>query len=172
MSKLNVLSFDPSLRNWGIALLEFDTINNSFEVEQVAVIKTSNNKPKTSVAVNDVLTAKKLIDGILDFTTDKPIDVITIELPLGSQQAAAMKGYGIVIGLVAALTTLNIPMIYKSPFDIKKVIGNRKTTKEEIIDWVNLKHPNKLSKYKNQAEHQADAILAAYASINELKEMV
>lgn len=164
---MKILGIDPSLRNWGLAVMELD---KELTILKTHTIRTNKIPKHKSVAVTDVNTAKFILDELKDYL--EGIDAICIELPLGSQTSTAMKSYGLCIGLVGYIATLGIPVIYKNPFDIKKVIGKRDTTKEEIIDWVNTNHPNKLSKYKTVAEHQADAVLAVYASLNELKELL
>jgi hypothetical protein len=167
---MRIVSFDPSLRNWGVAILDYDPIHDVIEVVSVDVIKTKPiKKSKLPKSQQDLEAAQALIQGVLDYASSA--DVIVIELPIGSQSAAAMKSYGICIGITACLTELQIPFIYKSPYDIKRVVGKKETSKEEIIDWVHERHPNKLSKYKNSAEHQADAIVAAYSALPELRKL-
>ena len=159
----------PSLRNWGVAVTSYDLETDTLTLESVDVIKTKPlTKSKLSKAEQDLQAAKTLLDGVLSYV--KTAELVVIELPIGSQSAAAMKSYGICIGITACLTHLGIPFIYKSPYDLKKVIGKIDTTKEEIIRFVGDRHPNKLSKFKNSAEHQADAVLAIYAALPEIKE--
>lgn len=167
---MKILGFDPSLRNWGIAITSYDPIADTLTVHKVDVIKTKTIKDKKqSKAVLDLQRAQTLIEGLLPYLDD--VELIVIELPLGSQTASAMKSYGMCLGITACLTTLGIPFIYKTPFDLKRVIGKRETTKEEIIDWVNQRHPNVLSKYKTSAEHQADAVLAIYSALPDIREL-
>ena len=163
-----ILGLDPSFRNWGIALMNYTS--NTLTLLEVKVIQTKpHKKSKLSKALQDLQDAQTLLTGVLSYALKA--DVVVIELPLGSQSAAAMKSYGICIGLAAALNQLKIPFYYVNPFDVKRVVGSTKTTKEEIIEWVNNRHPNILDKAKCRAEHQADACIAIYAALNQIKEL-
>lgn len=167
---MRIVGFDPSLRNWGVAVMDYDPIIDVIEVVSVDVIKTKPiKKSKLPKSQQDLEAAQALLKGILPYATNA--DVVVIELPIGSQSAAAMKSYGICIGITACLTNLGIPFIYKTPYDIKHVVGNKETSKEEIIDWVRERYPDKLSKYKNSAEHQADAVVSVHAALPELRKL-
>ena len=165
---LNILSFDPSLRNWGIAKMTYDN-STGLDLLSVDVIHTFIDKgSKESKALQDLEACNTLIEGInkhLDV-----IDLIVIELPIGSQSSAAMKSYGICIALSAYISQLGIKTLYVSPFDVKKVVGKTNTTKHAIVDWVNLKHPNILSKVLYKSNHEADATVAVYAALNQIKD--
>lgn len=157
----------PSFRNLGLALVNLSS-NRELSLIAVDVIKTKpHKKSKLSKAIQDLQDAQTLIQGVLSYIDN--VDAIVIELPIGSQSAAAMKSYGICIGITACLHELGIPFYYVSPYDVKRVVGSKETTKEEIIDWVNKRHPGYLSKYKNSAEHQADAVVAIYAALKQIR---
>ena len=168
-SDLKILGFDPSLRNWGIAKM---TYNNStgLDLLSVDVIHTSIDKgSKKSKALQDLEACNTLIEGINKHL--EGIDLIVIELPIGSQSSAAMKSYGICIALSAYVSQLGIKTLYVSPFDVKKVVGKTNTTKHAIVDWVNLKHANILSKVLYKSNHEADATVAVYAALKQIKEI-
>lgn len=161
---------DPSLNNWGIAVMSYDPLLNALELNQVDVIKTKSiKKSKLRKSIQDLNRAKTLIDGVYEYV--KEADVVVVELPHGSQSAESMKSYGICIALTAALTSLDIPFIYMTALDVKKVVGDKTASKESIISWVENKHPGILSKYKNSAEHQADATVVVYAALNQIRKL-
>lgn len=161
---------DPSLNNWGIAVMSYDPLLNALELNQVDVIKTKPiKKSKLRKSIQDLNRAKTLIDGVYEYV--KEADVVVVELPHGSQSAESMKSYGICIALTAALTSLDIPFIYMTALDVKKVVGDKTASKESIISWVENKHPGILSKYKNSAEHQADATVVVYAALNQIRKL-
>jgi hypothetical protein len=85
--------------------------------------------------------------------THKP-NVCFAETPTGSQSSNAMKGYGVSCAYIALLDP---PAIQVTPNSIKK----------EVMDWVDSKFPNFLTKKSNgeilvtKMEHVADAVVAA-----------
>lgn len=167
---IKVIGLDPSLSNWGVAVTSYDPLTDLLILDQVDVIKTKPEKnTKKRKSVQDLDRARTLLDGVYEYVKDA--DVVVLELPHGSQSANAMKSYGICIALTAALTTLDIPFIYKTALDVKKVVGDKTASKESIISWVEKRHPGKLSKYKNSAEHQADAMVVIYSALNQIKEL-
>lgn len=160
---------DPSFRNWGISCMTLSP-DSGLTLNHVAVIKTSLDKTsKDRKSVQDINSAKTLINGVQAYL--KSADVIVVEMPTGSQSASAMKSFGVCVGIVGYITSLGIPIIYKTPQDVKKVVGNKQASKEEVIHWVSTRHPNILSKYKGTAEHQADATAVIYSALNQLKEI-
>ena len=54
----------------------------------------------------------------------------------------------------------------------KKTVGNKTASKDDVIDWINQRHPDFLPKkkdgsiLKNKAEHIADALLTIYTGLN------
>lgn len=160
---------DPSFRNWGISCMTLSPISG-LTLHHVAVIKTLPDKSsKDRKSVQDINSAKTLIDGVQGYL--KSADVVVVEMPTGSQSASAMKSYGICVGIVGYITSLGIPIIFKTPQDVKKVVGNNQASKEDVIHWVSTRHPNILSKFKGTAEHQADATAVVYSALNQLKEI-
>lgn len=163
MQTLNVISFDPSLSNWGIAYMSYTPF--IMELVSTDIIQTKPlKKSKLSKAQQDMTRIDKLYIGVQEALEDA--DVVVIELPIGSQSARSMAAYGACLGLISSI---NKPRIYVSPFQVKKVVGENTTSKEEIIEWVNLKHPNVLPKTKSKAEHMADAVVAIYAAETQLR---
>lgn len=145
------------------------SLSSGLILEDVDVIKTKPQKTKLRKSVQDLNDSRTLIDGVYEHVKDA--DVVVIELPHGSQSAASMKSYAICIALCACLTRLDIKFIYKTALDVKKVVGNKQASKEEVIHWVSTRHPNILSKYKGTAEHQADATVVVYAALNQIRKI-
>lgn len=82
--KINILSFDPSMSNWGIAKMTL--LDGLLELDYVDVIHTKPDKSsKESKAKQDLNRCTTLIEGIDKHISD--IDCIVIELPIGSQSA-------------------------------------------------------------------------------------
>ena len=163
MRKLKIIGLDPSLSNWGIAYMSYTPFNMeliSTDIIQTKPLKKSN----LSKAQQDMTRIDKLYIGVQEALEDA--DVVVIELPIGSQSARAMASYGACLGLISSI---NKPRIYVTPNQVKKVVGKNTTSKEEIIEWVNLKHPNILPKTKSKAEHMADAVVAIYAAETQLR---
>ena len=163
MQTLNVLAFDPSLSNWGIAYMSYTP--SYMELKATDIIQTKPLKnSKLSKAQQDMTRIDTLYKGIQEALEEA--DIVVIELPIGSQSARAMASYGVCLGLISSV---NKPRIYVSPNQVKKVVGKNTTSKEEIMDWVNKRHPNILPKTKSKAEHMADAVVAIYAADSELR---
>lgn len=159
--ELKVLGLDPSLSNWGISRIRY-----SPSCIRVCSTETFTTKETKGIAKNksDLLRAKYLYDSIQGDLEE--CDIVVVELPYGSQSARAMASYGICLGLIASFKK---PVIYVTPFDVKKVVGNNSTSKKEIIDWVNTRHPNVMSKSLTKSEHQADATVAVYAAKQQIR---
>lgn len=79
---INILSFDPSLRNWGIAACTY--FQGNLEVVEVHIAKTSNTKGIKQNA-SDIMAASSLYKEIIKGV--EWADVICIEVPHGSQSS-------------------------------------------------------------------------------------
>lgn len=158
---MKIVSFDPSLRNWGVAVFSYSP--NSFELEKTYVIKTNSNK-SISTNLSDLESCSLLVDNIGYATKDA--DLVIAELPIGSQSARAMVSYGVSIALLASLT---IPLITVSPFEVKKFFGSSYSEKKVIVDWAKQQYPNKLSKPFNKANHEADAIAVFHVALPKIR---
>ena len=177
---LNVVSMDPSLRNWGVSHL---TLSSDLDilVQSVDLFQSEETKSKTIKQNSSDITAANYIYACTrKYVEAVRPNVIVIEVPIGSQSARAMASYGVCIGLIGSIKSWGIPIIEVSPFDVKKVIGKRETTKQEIVDWVLTSNPETpFPLYRGQinmskAEHIADSIVATYASLNkpQMKELI
>ena len=167
---INIIGFDPSLRNWGIAAAKYDPKTDQLDVFHFDVIqpKLSNDK-QVRVNSRDVESAMQLFQKAKAVMQGSHI--VCIEVPHGSQSARAMASYGICIGVIGALKALDIPVIEVSALDVKKVLGKKDASKAEVIAFVQAKHPNApYPMHLNQinqskAEHCCDAVVAIYAAM-------
>lgn len=174
MSKINIVSLDPSLCNFGIAKLTLDTADNSIKVRELILAKPdkADKTVKKTVRKNsdDLRRARWLQTHMTDACKGAAIAIA--EVPVGSQSARAMASYGICLGV---LSSLPIPLIEVTPNEVKLIsVGKKTASKAEMIAWATKKHPEanwKTRKLKgevtltNDNEHLADAIAAAYAGI-------
>jgi len=174
MSEIKIVSFDPSLCNFGIATLTLDTEDNSIKVNTLILAKPTkaDNATKKSVRKNsdDLRRARWLQKHMVD--SCKGAAIAIAEVPVGSQSARAMASYGICLGVLASCP---IPLIEVTPAEVKMVsVGKKTASKAEMIAWATKKHPEgnwNTRKLKgemvltNDNEHLADAVAAAYAGM-------
>lgn len=175
MAVITVCGLDPSLNNWGIAKGKLDLISKQLYIKHVEVIKpiTSTNK-QTRTNSNDLSIAQQHYEKLRAVLSD--VQLIYVELPVGSQSARSMVSYGLCIGVMGAIKCMNIPVIEVTATEVKLAgFGTKTATKKEMIQWALSKHPeakwptyNELGKVvlsESKAEHMADAIAAIYAGI-------
>lgn len=172
---LNVVGFDPSMNNWGIATGTYDTDTKKviiFYLDVInAVLPTGKQVRQNS---KDVECAKQLYECA--FAVIGEAHAIFIEVPVGSQSARAMASYGICCGVLGGLRAQGIPFFEMTPTEVKLAAHGTKTaTKQQMIQWGVNAHPEApwptyrrggqdvISEAK--AEHMADAIGAIYAGI-------
>lgn len=176
MHKIRVCGFDPSLRNWGIAVADLDLESGLLDVPTLSIVQPRDEKSK-QVRKNskDLALAKELFDGAYEVA--KTCKVVFVEVPVGSQNARAMASYGVCVGVLGSLAGLGINIIEVSPEENKKVLtGNKTASKEAMIAAAMESYPNanwprherngatfKKSDLKAEAEHVADAIGAIHA---------
>jgi len=179
--KLRVLGMDPSMRNWGIC----SAIVYSDELEKIRVTaidlihteKTKNKSIRTNCA--DLDTAKELADVLIPLPQ---AHAVFCETPVGSQSSAAMKSYGMCLGLLGVMQSQSNNIITVSAESIKVFLcDNKKASKHDVINAVyeifpNLDWPTKRdgSLVTTKAEHIADAIGAVMVGVHtdEFKQLV
>jgi Holliday junction resolvasome RuvABC endonuclease subunit len=173
---LRVAGFDPSLRNWGVALGTYDTETQELKVKTVDVIQpvlpTGKQVRQNSL---DLESALQLCAGALDYA--KQAQAVFVEVPVGSQSARAMASYGICIGVLGGLRASGIPFFEVTPTEVKmSSVGKKTATKAEMIQWATTLQPDATWPYYKEkgqmilseakAEHMADAIGAIVAGLN------
>ena len=176
MSKIRVCGFDPSMRNWGMAVADLDLGSGLLDVPTLSIIQPRDEKSK-QVRKNskDLALSKQLFEGAYD--TAKSCKVVFVEVPVGSQSARAMASYGVCVGVLGSLAGLGITIIEVSPEENKKALtGIKNATKEAMISAAMAEYPTanwprqerngatfKKGDLKAEAEHVADAIGAIHA---------
>jgi Holliday junction resolvasome RuvABC endonuclease subunit len=174
---INVVGFDPSLRNWGIAKGRMSLeLPYKLQIDQLELVNPVISKGK-QVRQNslDLEAAKQLCKAAL--TASEGAQAIFVEVPVGSQSARAMASYGICVGVLGALRATGIPFFEVTPSEVKLASsGIKNATKLQMIEWAMAKHPeanwpmyrqngtNMVSEAK--AEHLADATAAIYAGLS------
>lgn len=173
-NKIRVLGIDPSLNNFGIAKTVIDLDTGALRVEEVYVIQPSKADASTRRVVrknsDDLRRAKWLQSELL--RACEGFDLISVEMPVGSQSARAMASYGIVVGV---LSSCPLPMIEVTATEVKLAgHGTKCATKKEMIEWGTSKHPDAgwktltrkgVKGFTNDNEHSADALASVYAAL-------
>lgn len=172
---MRIAGIDPSLSNFGMAkgYLQFPEDGPQFYLENLQLQESKSDKANAKVVrknSDDLNRAKTLHDALHQFIDD--VELVIVEVPVGSQSARSMASYGICIGLLASIGT---PMIQVTPTEVKIAATGRKTaSKAEMIDWATnyypdanwLRHKQKGQMVLgNKNEHLADAVGAVFAGI-------
>lgn len=98
------------------------------------------------------------------FPIVKEAKVVYAEIPSGSRSARSARTLGIVTGLLVVLATHNPNFIKVTPRQTRAVVGKKKVTKRDAIEWAKAKHPEApWFGVAAKDEHLADAITAIYA---------
>lgn len=169
MSKvIKIIAIDPSLRNTGIAFgwLNLETLE--WGVDRVELNETEKAKTKTVRKSSDDFDRCRILHEAVA-KAEKEAAIAFVEMPIGSQNAAAMLSYGACISLIASL---EIPVIQCTPMEVKKfATGDKNATKEEMIAWAVQKFPQvnwleRGGKVLLKNEHLADAVGAINAGLN------
>ena len=166
---------DPSFRKWGLCLGTYDTDTGDVTVDSIDVIATEIKREFKYKNLKDLEETDRLVEAITEIV---PKDAyIFTELPIGSKSAAAMKGYGICVGVTSNLKQhTSLPIQVVREFEVKFALGlERNASKRKIIDAAYSKHPHlnwpfykfrgELELIKGRAEHMADAIGALHAGV-------
>lgn len=160
---LRVLSFDPSLRNWGWVFLSVGNETDSDVLPlDSGTIQVVSNEGKRNLALAD--RSEKLFSEVCSLIQRTSPDFIVAELPIGAQSANAMQSFVVCCTLIGILRALGNTVHCVSPYAVKNVVGIPHATKKEICNWVNNKFPKLLAKHPNgsvniaASEHIADAI--------------
>lgn len=164
-----IAGIDPSLNNFGLAKGEFR--DRYFTLSNLVLQETAGTKVK-QVRKNsdDLKRAQLLYDATHEFIKD--VDLVIVEVPVGSQSARSMASYGICIGLIASIKK---PLIQVTPTEVKlAAVNNKNATKDQMIQWATTEFPQADWLYKTQKgvkslvsknEHLADAVAAIKAGI-------
>lgn len=169
---LNVLGTDPTLTNFGMVHMTYDTASAKLHVLRMELVVTERKVTK-SIRQNsdDLRRAEEL--NLRFHHACKGKNMVFSEIPTGSQSARANLSFGVVIGLLAGCP---VPLIQIQPSETKlAAVGTKTASKEEMIEWAVEKYPNlnwhrRKSKgnlvLMNSNEHLADAIAVVHAGVN------
>lgn len=173
MTEIKIIGIDPSLRNTGLAAMQFNIKTGKGQLLDLKMAYTYPQKEKRGKNLHDLNSIKSILETIESFFEHHKPDLVCAELPLGSKSSQAMLGLGV---STAVLATVKQPIILVSPFAVKKVVttDKRKVEKSDVIDWATSRHPegnwfirrvkgNMVFQAKN--EHIADAVAAIYAGL-------
>lgn len=166
---MKIIGIDASLRNLGVVNGTLNLSTLEWKVDNLSLTITEKSKSKTVRKSSDDYDRCKLLHEALRERV-KGVDIAFVEMPIGSQNAAAMLSYGAVISLIASL---EIPVIQVTPRAVKEAaLNDKNATKEEMIAWAFKKFPdaNWLSrggKLTLNNEHLADACGAVNAGLND-----
>lgn len=162
MTTINLVGLDPSLRNFGVSLAKYDTASKELDIYNGFVIQSKPDKTK-SQSKQDIQTAYSIFNCLSHHI--EQADYFSAEVPTGSQASRAMASYGVCVGVLGSLITLNPNFYHCTPQAVKKVIGSNSASKEDVIEWVKQTYPSVISwlpKPKNQAEHICDSIVTLH----------
>lgn len=170
-----IIGFDPSMRNWGVAIGLYDEASRTVEITDLDVIR-----PKVEVrgrkSHQDLNHAMQLATGVFEVMRWYQPAKVYVEVPHGSQSASAMKGYGMCIAILGCCRALNWEFVELTESEVKiSAVAKREATKEEMIEWAVKRHqeaPWPTRRYKGEnvinkgtAEHMADAVGAIHAGL-------
>lgn len=167
---MKVLGFDPSMSNWGWVLADIVDGNITPLMSGVICVSadpvTYKNKP-----VQNIHRASLIYRELIDVVSNGYYDVY-VEVPHGGKSSQAAVSATMCQTIIGALRVHGINVIPVTAMANKKTIGNKSASKDDVIDWINQRHPDFLPKkkdgsiLKNKAEHIADALLTIYTGLN------
>ena len=175
MTWLKVVGFDPSMRNWGIASGRLHLHTGELAMGHLDVIQPVKPEGKqTRTNSIDLAVAEQHARGIAQAI--QRAQAIFVEVPVGSQSAAAMKSYGMCIGLLGALRAHGTPFFEVTATEVKLAgCGKKTASKAEMIqaaqqrypdlDWPTYRRKGETLVSESSAEHMADAIFAIQAGL-------
>lgn len=178
MAIIRVAGFDPSFRNFGMVKGDLTIEKGSdplFCLTELQLLETNKGTTKNRnllQSADDFRRCRELHDGIAAFLHD--VDMVCVEMPIGSQNANGAKAYGICIALLAGMSK-HIPVIQVTPDQVKMAsVKKKNATKQEVINWAFAKFPEAdwlTRKLKGKLlpvaknEHLADALAAIAAGL-------
>lgn len=170
---IRIAGIDPSMRNTGIALAQFNLDTSEFNVDKIAIVQTERMAGKT-VRQNsdDYRSARETIKGVDKILLEYGATFCFAELPVGAQSARAAFAFGMTTAIMAGLTP---PLIQVQPREVQiAVMGKAGKNKAGIIEWAVANWPNAgwmTRKLKGEIklvadnEHPADACAAIAAGV-------
>lgn len=170
---ITVLAIDPSMSNFGLVLAQLDPLTGQIvgvPLLRLVATKPSANKKTVRKSSDDLRRAREIHEGLRDWVAKA--DLVCSEMPLGSQNASAMKSVGMCLGILGSITK---PLIQVMPEEVKLAsVGTKTASKAEMIEWAYTQQPaaawlRKRGKGEqpltNANEHLADALAVIHASV-------
>jgi Holliday junction resolvasome RuvABC endonuclease subunit len=175
--KQRIVGFDPSMKNWGVAIGLYDTENEEVQITDLDVISPKVNTSVGSKSYQDLQRAEQLAEGVFKIMEWYNPDRVYVEVPHGSQSARAMASYAMCLGVLGSMRALSWDFVPVKQSQVKMAaVGKKDATKDEMIEWAVHRHamaPWPMRKLKNKeviqkgrAEHMADAIGAIHAGLD------
>ena len=163
-----IVSFDPSLANFGMAALILDFETMQLSVQDLVLTETERRVNKMVRQNSDDLRRARDIHATYTKFAQRG-KIAFVEIPTGAQSARAAFAFGATVGLLAACP---VPIIQLQPSEVKlATVGTKTASKEEMIEWATKKYPDapwlrtKAGRLLNSNEHLADAVAIAHAGI-------
>lgn len=166
MTTLHVVGFDPSLRNWGVALGTYHVPTGILNIHTLHLVHSVPSKTKqTRKNSEDIESAYQLADAA--YRLSKGAQAVFVEVPVGSQSARAMASYGICVGVLGGLRAIGQSFFEVTPTEVKlAATGNKNASKDDMIHWAKQLYPDaNWPASAAKAEHLADACAAIHAGI-------
>lgn len=173
MSKLlRIAGLDPSMSNFGMVKGNLDLTTGILTDIELTLQSTAPDSSNKTVRKNsqDLERARQLSVALHEFLDD--VDMVFVEIPVGSQSARAMASYGMCIGV---LSQVNHALIQVTPTEVKVAATGLKTaSKLQMIEWATATYPNAnwltkkvkgITTFTNANEHLADAVAAIHAGV-------
>lgn len=171
MTIIPVAGFDPSLTHWGIAEADLDLVTGMLDTPTLTVVEPNKLKGK-QIRVNscDLHRSQQLAEAVWPIA--QRAKAIFVEVPVGSQNADAMKSYGVCVGILSSLLANKIQLIEVTATEVKEALtGNRNASKPQMIAkalelYPDATFPSYRGRVTQAAEHVADALGAIHAGVN------
>lgn len=171
MATIRVGGCDPALKNVGMVKGDLDLETGEFTLLDLCLVTTAPTTVKsTRVNSDDLSRARVLYKGMTSFLAD--VDLLCVEIPVGSQTSRAQTSYGVCIGLLASL---DMPFIECTAKAVKvAATGNGNASKQDMIDAMVAAYPDApwlTRKLKGETlitganEHLADAVASIHAGV-------
>jgi len=175
---MKVISFDPSMSNWGYVYGDLDPNTDKFTPVYCGIISTKRDQTK-SVANNskDLTRVQGIVIELVEVLELANPELMFAEVPHGSQSSRASVSYGVCIALLASLRHAGYPLIEVTAENVKHVVASAnpkrtpgKVSKKEVITWATqlypeLDYPRHRGALAGKTEHIADAIAALHAGV-------
>ncbi|MEO9387194.1 hypothetical protein [Chromobacterium phragmitis] len=170
---VDVLGFDPSLRNWGVCHAGLDIETGEFEIKDLILLQTESESKKNVIKQSDDLrSCREQFERVTKLCEGKAFAVSEIPFVNPRGYASANFNAGVVLGLLGSLP---IPLIQVFPQDVKRIFtGMKDACKEEMIEEAVKRYPNapwKMRKFRgamkltSDNEHLADAVAVLHAGM-------